>query len=151
MTPLVRKPLSETDPVRYYGHTPGAMYVVVFSLEKLLRCLMAEGKPLLQSGLGQELARPHAEYGKISPSLSYGLGLLIIRDPSLSAGRILGHQGFAYGCVDGAFWEEETGRIVIFLNGGASEARRGRLGISNADMLHWALKEEMPFWSGSVR
>ena len=151
VTPLGRKPLSEPDPLRHYGHTAGAMYVDVFSLEKLLRCLMAEGKPLLQSGLGQELARPHAEYGKISPSLSYGLGLLIIWDPSLSAGRILGHQGFAYGCVDGAFWEEETGRIVIFLNGGASEARRGRLGISNADMLHWALKEEMPFWSGSVR
>ena len=151
MTPLGRKPLTAPDPLRHYGHTAGAMYVDILSLEKLLRCLMAEGKPLLHSNLGREPVRPRAEYGKISPTLSYGLGLLIIRDPSLSAGRILGHQGFAYGCVDGAFWEEETNRIVIFLNGGASEARRGRLGICNEDVLRWGLKEEMPRWSGSVK
>ena len=151
VTPLGRKPLSAPDALRHYGHTAGSMYVDILSLEKLLRCLMTEGRPLLHSDLGRELARTRAEYGRISPTLSYGLGLLMIRDASLSSGRILGHQGFAYGCVDGAFWEEETGRIVIFLNGGASEARRGRLGICNEDVLRWALKKEMPGWSESVR
>ena len=151
ITPLGRKPLSEPDPLRHYGHTAGSMYVDILSLERLLRCLMAEGRPLLHSNLGQEMIRVRAEYGKISPTLNYGLGLLIIRDASLSSGRILGHQGFAYGCVDGAFWEEETQKIVIFLNGGASEARRGRLGICNGDILRWALKKEMPLWSGSVK
>ena len=56
-------------------------------------------------------------------------------------------QGFAYGCVDGAFVEEHTGRQVIFLNGGASECRQGKLGLVNRGILRWALKEEMPSWT----
>lgn len=49
--------------------------------------------------------------------------------------------------MDGAFIEEETGRAVVFLNGGASEARTGRLGLVNRDVLQWALKQEMPSWT----
>ena len=37
--------------------------------------------------------------------------------------------------------------MVLFLNGGASEARRGRLGLCNYDVLKWALRKEMPEWS----
>ena len=92
------------------------------------------------------MKKEHADYGKLSPTLSYGLGLLIIRDPSLSDSRILGHQGFAYGCVDGAFWEESTGRLLITLNGGCSEARTGRLGLSNRDFIRWAFRKELPSW-----
>ena len=147
MTPLGRKPLREPDPLRHYGHTAGAMYTDIFSLEKLIRCLMAEGRPLLDPGRGKRMADERASYGSLSPTLRYGLGLLIIKDPSLSDGRILGHQGFAYGCADGAFWEESTGRLVLFLNGGASEARDGRLGLCNRDILRWALKKEMPKWT----
>ena len=88
----------------------------------------------------------HTAGALYSPTLSYGLGLLIIRDPRLSAHRILGHQGFAYGCADGAFQEEGTGRQVIFLNGGCSEARCGRLGVGNRDILRYALGEEMAAW-----
>lgn len=61
--------------------------------------------------------------------------------------RILGHQGFAYGCVNGAFYEEGTGRRVILLNGGASEARMGRLGRINRDILRWALREDNDAWT----
>ena len=89
----------------------------------------------------------HAEYGALSPTLSYGLGLLCIQDAALSSSRIWGHQGFAYGCADGAFWEEETGCLIIFVNGGASEARIGRLGLCNRDVLFWALRKEFPRWT----
>ena len=93
-----------------------------------------------------EMTKEHAVYGRLSPTLSYGLGLLMIRDPKLSSSRILGHQGFAYGCADGAFWEEATGRIMITLNGGCSEARTGRLGLANRDFLRWAFRKELPSW-----
>lgn len=145
-TPLGRKPLREPDPLRHYGHTAGAMYTDVLSLEKMIRCLTADGRPLLGAELGKQMSAEHASYGTLSPTLRYGLGLLIIQDSSLSEGRILGHQGFAYGCADGAFWEENSGRVVLFLNGGASEARDGRLGLCNRDILRWALKKEMPKW-----
>ena len=149
MTELGKIPLNNPDPLRHYGHTAGAMYTDIDSLYKLLRCIMKHGKPVLKSNIGQKMKEKYAAYGKLDKKLHYGLGLLIIRDSSISASRILGHQGFAYGCADGAFWEEDTGRIMIFLNGGASEARVGRLGLCNRDLLRWALRKEMPQWSVS--
>ena len=146
-TRLGSTPLTQPEPLIHYGYTAGSMYVDVQSLEKLLSCLKADGKPVLKTSVGALMKQEQASYGKADPSLSYGLGILIIRDSSLSDSRILGHQGFAYGCADGAFWEENTGRTVIFLNGGASEARRGRLGVCNYDILKWALREEMTEWS----
>ena len=147
ITPLGQIPLSAADPLRHYGHTAGAMYTDIGSLERMIRCLMDSGSPLLHTHLGSRMVQVHAAYGSLSPLLSYGLGLLIIQDPSLSSHRILGHQGFAYGCVDGAFWEEDTGRSVIFLNGGASEYRRkGRLGFVNEQILGWAFGKELPTW-----
>ncbi|MBQ9251787.1 MAG: beta-lactamase family protein [Clostridia bacterium] len=147
ITELGKKPLQKPDPLRHYGHTAGAMYLDLPALEKLVNCLMQEGRPLLSSNLGQRMIQQQAAYGQISPTLSYGWGVLRIQDATLSPSVILGHQGFAYGCADGAFWEEDTGRMVLFLNGGASEARKGRLGLSNYDLLRWALRKEMPQWS----
>ena len=89
---------------------------------------------------------PVTSYGPASPTLSYGHGLLIVDDRRISPKKILGHQGFAYGCGDGAFWEDETGRLIIFLNGGCSEARSGRLGSANRDFLTWAFRKELPSW-----
>ena len=146
VTPLGRIPLTVPDPIHHYGHTAGSMYADISSLHRLLVCIRDDGSPLL-SGSGTSLMKClHASYGAVSPSLSYGLGLLIINDPVLSSGRILGHQGFAYGCADGAFWEESTGRTMIILNGSCSEARHGRLGICNRDMLYWSMKKELPQW-----
>ena len=146
-TALGERPLIVPDPMRHYGHTAGAMYLDLPSLEKLIDCLMRDGKPLLKTNLGKEMIEKHAEYGKLSPTLSYGLGILRIHDNTLSESLILGHQGFAYGCADGAFWEQTSGRMVLFLNGGASEARIGRLGLCNYELLKWALRKEMPQWS----
>ena len=150
VTPLGKKPLGAPDPLRHFGHTAGALYTDAASLSVMLSMLasggMHGGGRFLPEKAVAEMTREHAVYGRISPTMSYGLGLLIIRDPKLSSGRILGHQGFAYGCADGAFWEEETGRQVVFLNGGCSEARTGRLGVANRDVLRWALRKELPTW-----
>ena len=146
ITPLGRKPLGAPDPLRHFGHTAGAMYTDAPSLAKLLMLIhtrgLHEGKRLLPEGLMNEMTRMQAS----TPTRAYGLGLVLLDRPKLWPRRLLGHQGFAYGCVDGAFIEEETGRIVIFLNGGASEARRGKLGLVNQDVLRWALTKEMPAW-----
>ncbi len=150
VTPLGRIPLAAPDPERHFGHTAGALYTDAPSLSRLLGMIAAggvhEGKPFISPAMAAEMTRVHAVYGKLSPTLSYGLGLLIIRDAGLSENRILGHQGFAYGCADGAFYEEGTGRQTIFLNGGCSEARDGRLGVCNRDILRFALREEMTAW-----
>ncbi len=145
-TPVGSVNLTEPDPLRHYGHTAGSMYTDIESLERLISCLKSDGKPLLHSEIGREMRQIHATYGESSPTLSYGLGLLCIRDRRLSQSALWGHQGFAYGCADGAFWEESTGNIMIFLNGGCSEARDGRLGLCNRDLLKWAFRKELPAW-----
>lgn len=151
MTQLGRRPLSAPDPLRHFGHTAGAMYTDCASLSKLLRLIanggLHEGKPLVSPASIRQMTTQHSFTGPASaPTRRYGLGLVILDRPDLSPSRIYGHQGFAYGCVDGAFFEADTGRQVIFLNGGCSEARQGRLGLCNKDLLRWALQKEIPSW-----
>lgn len=146
VTELGRQTIDAPAPLFHYGHTAGSLYITVSSLKLLLDCVRGNGEPLLHT-LGAVMIKQQAAYGEISPTLSYGLGTLIISDPALSDSRILGHQGFAYGCADGAFYEESTGRTVIFLNGGCSEARTGRLGLANHDLLKWAFRKELPLWN----
>jgi hypothetical protein len=56
-------------------------------------------------------------------------------DPTLHLGRLYGHQGFAYGAAEGVFFEETTGNGFVFLNSGASEARKGHLALVNRDLI----------------
>ena len=150
ITALGRVPLEKPDPLRHFGHTAGAMYTDAPSLSRMLSLIAQEGlwdgRQLISPALIREMCAEQASYGAASPTLKYGLGLLLVDDPSVSPNRIIGHQGFAYGCVDGAFVETGTGRQVISLNGGASEARIGRMGLVNRDILRYALREELPAW-----
>lgn len=146
VTPLGRIPLSVPDPYRHYGHTAGSMYTDLPSLAKLIVCIRDGGNPLLSPTFSGFMQRQVSSYGPASPTLSYGSGLLLIHDKTISSGIVYGHQGFAYGCVDGAFWEESTGNILISLNGGCSEARIGRFGKANLDLCRYAFRKELPSW-----
>ena len=146
LTVVGSKPLSDTDPLRHYGHTAGSMYTDILSLEKLLNIFIHNDGEYVSEQSAELMCHEHASYGNLSPTLSYGLGVLRINDPGISDSMILGHQGFAYGCADGAFWEKSSGRIMIMLNGGCSEARAGRLGLLNRDLLRWAFRKELPLW-----
>ncbi|MDO4838353.1 MAG: serine hydrolase domain-containing protein [Clostridia bacterium] len=149
ITPLGKKPLTTPDPLRHFGHTAGAMYTTCESMSKLLAFLQQEGAAENRQIMHPETLRmmmsPQASYGQLSPGMDYGLGLIRFTLPELPDMPIMGHQGFAYGCVDGAFFTQN--RQVIFLNGGASELRIGRLGVVNRDVLHYALMKEMPAWT----
>ncbi len=149
---LGRKPLGEPDSSRHFGHTAGAMYTNAPSLSRLLTLIIQQGeidgRRLLSTDVISAMTVLHGFSGPAQhPTRRYGLGLVLLERPELSERRLLGHQGFAYGCVDGAFVEEGTGRHVIFLNGGSSEARTGKLGLVNRDILRWALRREMPSWT----
>lgn len=146
ITRLGRKPMSGPDPLHHFGHTAGAMYTDAESLTRLLKLIGSSGMNGDERFLPEDLVREMTSVQASTTTRTYGLGLVILNRSELSPRRLLGHQGFAYGCVDGAFIEEETGRMVIFLNGGASEARQGKLGLVNRDVLKWALTKEMPSW-----
>ena len=146
VTRLGRIPIRTPDPLLHYGHTAGSMYTDLPSLVKLTRCVRNGGSPLLSPKYAGFMQRRTAVYGPVSPTLSYGSGLLLVRDRRLSDSTVFGHQGFAYGCVDGAFWEESTRNMIISLNGGCSEARSGRLGIVNLELCRWAFRKEFAGW-----
>ncbi len=150
VTKLGSIPLDRPDPETHFGYSAGSMYTDLPSLRKLASCVRDGGTPLLSSASGF-MKQEVSGYGKLSPTLSYGSGLLIVRDSRISDSPVLGHQGFAYGCVDGAFWEERTGNILLSLNGGCSEARSGRFGLVNLDMCRWAFGKELPKWKSSGR
>jgi len=147
ITRLGRIPLEKPDPLHHFGHTAGAMYTDAPSLANLLELISSGGvfcgKRLISENLMAEMTSVQSS----TPTRTYGLGLVLLNRPGISGHRLLGHQGFAYGCVDGAFIEEGTGRMVIFLNGGASEAREGKLGLVNRDVLTWAFRKEFPEWT----
>ena len=146
VTKLGRIPLGKAEPELHYGYTAGSMYITLPSLIVLTETVRDGGKPVISGAYADYMKHEAARYGKISPTLSYGHGLLRIRDRRISDSLVLGHQGFAYGCVDGAFWEESTGNLMISLNGGCSEARNGMLGCANLDMCRFAFRKEMPLW-----
>ena len=152
ITALGRKPLGSPDPLRHFGHTAGAMYTDCPSLLHLLRLIASggvhDGRQLVSRHAMAEMTAQQAFCGPAArPLRRYGLGLVLLRREELSPRLLLGHQGFAYGCVDGAFIEQDTGRAMVFLNGGASEAREGRLGLCNRDLLRWAMGKELPQWT----
>ena len=146
LTVLGSAPLLHPDPLRHYGHTAGSMYSDAVSLKQLLHIIMHNESGYLSDNARNDMKRRHSSYGRLSPTLSYGLGMLRINDRTLSEGTVYGHQGFAYGCADGAFFEEKTDRILITLNGGCSEARSGRFGLANLDLCRWVFRKELPEW-----
>ena len=146
ITPLGRQPLVQPDPLRHFGHTAGAMYADAPSLLKLLKAVSGE-TAYLPEKLRAEMTAVQARYGSIAPDMAYGLGLVIYEDKRLPGLRMLGHQGLAYGCVDGAFFAEGTGMAFVHLNGGASEARLGRICLLNRDLIRWAFGKELPSWT----
>lgn len=137
---------NRTEPFYHYGLTSGGMYSDAGSVLKLLNCIKNDGEGFIGAEYIRMMRTKHADYGKTAPDLSYGLGLLLIHNSGISDSPVIGHQGFAYGCVNGAFFDCETGNIFIFLNGGCSEARIGRLGLSNFDLMKWAFRKEIPSW-----
>ena len=147
VTKLGRKPIGIADPEYHFGYTAGSMYTTLTSLVKMIECIRDGGKPLLSEAFSNYMTMESAQYGRLSPTLSYGHGILRIRDKRVSDHIVYGHQGFAYGCVDGAFWEDSTGNIIITLNGGCSEARSGRLGRANIDLCRFAFRKEIPMWN----
>ena len=146
ITPLGSLPMSAPDPDFHYGYTAGSMYITLPSLVSLTRIVRDGGTDYVSAQYRHFMKQEVSCYGRISPTLSYGYGLLRIRDKKISDHLICGHQGFAYGCVDGAFWEETSGNIMVSLNGGCSEARTGRLGIVNRDLCTYAFRKEICQW-----
>ncbi|MBQ8536953.1 MAG: serine hydrolase [Clostridia bacterium] len=128
------RPLGCADPSAHYGLAAGGLFTTADGLGKLLSLLASSGKGILTSRSYQQMVTPATiqNFGKYS--CGFGMGVFCVQNPR---GQLFyGHQGFAYGAVQGAFWDPQNGNWIVSLNGGADESRMGRLGRTNLDVLN---------------
>ena len=119
--------ISSPDPLRHYEYGAGSLFMTVGDLSRVTLSLMKD------NALLSRMRELHVPYGV--SGFWHGLGLLQVEDPTLYPRPLYGHQGFAYGAVNGVFFDPETGDGIISLNCGASEARTGRMAVLNRGLI----------------
>ena len=135
------RPLPEpcVDPERHYALAHGNVCMSAPDLCRIGAAGMTPGF-LKQESLA-EMRRVIAPFGERADDLSQGIGTFVLRNPSVSAHTLYGHQGMAYGAVNGLFFDPIVKRGLVILTTGAGEARRGVLADLNRDLLAAFLKE----------
>ena len=128
-------PIGPPDPQRHFVLASGNLYITAGEMAKLCRVMICGTN---DSGVfidGKSLRGMRGiDGGSHKPGLRHGMGLLTLEDESVFARLLHGHQGFAYGAVNGFFFDEEGNGFVSF-NSGASERRAGRLSCLNRDLI----------------
>ncbi|MEA5013292.1 MAG: serine hydrolase domain-containing protein [Candidatus Limiplasma sp.] len=131
-------PLGEPHPDSHYLLASGNLYISAPHMGRLLLPLMRPASPREASFLSPEsllqLREPKGQWPDHRVPLGHSMGLLTLEDDTVSAQRIYGHQGFAYGAVNGVFFTGE-GDGFVCLNSGASEQREGHLALLNRDLI----------------
>lgn len=135
-------PIDAPDPQRHFLLASGNLYLTAGDMAKLC-CVMiggqANGEAFLDSQSMQNL-RSLTPSEPPKPGMVHGMGLFSLLEKDVPARRVYGHQGFAYGAVNGFFFDEQGNGFVSF-NSGASEQRVGRLSCLNRDLIRALLTE----------
>lgn len=134
------KSLLEPDPQYHYLLAAGGLYLPAPELARLaLTAWNGHNGFLDEQSLGQ-LHHPIARWPERQVPMAHGMGLLKLTDKRVCPQPVWGHQGFAYGAVNGVFFDE-NGNGFAQMNSGASEQRTGHLALVNRDLLRLLMKE----------
>ena len=130
---------AEPNPSLHYLPASGNLFISATDFAKLIAPLLADGLhnglPFLDQRSIIQMKTPCACWPEPTICLRHGMGLLQLHDKRISNRILYGHQGFAYGAVNGVFWTDD-GDGFISLNSGAGEQRIGHLSALNRDLLH---------------
>ncbi len=135
------QPMDKSDPQLHYLSAAGNLYITAPDLAKLTLVAWQGENGFVDEQSLREMQTPLLGWPGERGRMRHGMGLLTLDDPSLSRGRLWGHQGFAYGAVNGVFFDER-GNGFACLNSGASEQRDGHLALLNRDLIRLWLKGE---------
>lgn len=135
------RPMDKPEPPFHYLSAAGNLYITAHDLARLTLVAWQGGDGFVNEQSLRELQTPLLGWPGEKGRMRHGMGLLTLDDASLSRGRLWGHQGFAYGAVNGVFFDER-GNGFACLNSGASERRDGHLALLNRDLLRLWLKGE---------
>jgi len=130
--------IAAPDPQRHFLLASGNLFLTAGEMTKL--CLLVickgrlDGQAFINGASLANLCTPAGGEAGRWPGMRHGMGLFALEDESVSPRRLYGHQGFAYGAVNGIFFDDDGNGFVSF-NNGASEMRVGRLSLLNRDLI----------------
>lgn len=138
-------PMDTADAERHYQLGSGSLFVTGDALARLCLPLFpsaqAQAEPFLNASSVQQMLTPLTAWPEPEVNMRHGMGLLTVEDAAISPLVLHGHQGFAYGAVNGVFFRDD-GLGFVSLNSGASEKRTGHLSCLNRDLIRLCLNRE---------
>ena len=132
--------LDEPDPERHYLLASGSLFLTATDLAKLALTAWNGHDGFLSPECLSLMQTPTVPWPRQEVCLRHGMGLLKLDDQAIVKKPLWGHQGFAYGAVNGVFFDEE-GSGFACLNSGVSEQRQGHLAVINRDLIRFFFGE----------
>ena len=134
------EPMKEPDPERRYLPAAGNLFITAPDLARLALVAWSGGDGFLDAWSLEEMRRPVAGWPEKAVNMRHGMGLLTLDDPGVCGRTLWGHQGFAYGAVNGVFFDGQGSGFVL-LDSGCSERRTGHLAQVNRELIRICLEE----------
>lgn len=127
--------VKEPDPQHHYLLASGNLFLTAEMLAKLaLVCCGSHPGFIDDKGLCL-MCTPTTDWPEKDVRIRHGMGLLQVDDPQILSRPLWGHQGFAYGAVNGVFFDEK-GNGFAALNNGSGEGRLGHLAAVNRGLIN---------------
>lgn len=133
------QPLDQPDAEQHYLLASGNLYLTATDLAKLTLAACNGADGFLDERSLRQMQTPLLGWPEKEVPMKHGMGLLQIDDDRIDPQPLWGHQGFAYGAVNGVFFDAQ-GNGFACLNSGTSERRMGHLALINRDLISWAMK-----------
>ena len=134
------KPLAQPEPEHRYTLASGNLYVTAEALGRLALVARSGGDGFLSDECMKLMKSRVVRWPDSVTETWHGMGVLQASDSRLCAGTVYGHQGIAYGAVNGVFWNDK-GDGYAMLCSGASERRLGHLTRLNRDLIRLMMNE----------
>ena len=138
-------PMDAPNPQTHFLLASGSLFITSQGLARLCLPLanlgQHEGNPYLDARALALMTTPTTDWPEPEVRMRHGMGLVEVDDPAIYPRRLHGHQGFAYGAVNGVFYDDQ-GNGFASLNSGANEARIGHLSCLNRALIRLCLLGE---------
>ena len=126
--------LDQPDPETHYLLASGSLFLTAGDLARLTLTAWNGANGFLNEESLQQMQKPLLGWPQPEVRMRHGMGLFELDDPKITSSKIWGHQGFAYGAVNGVFFDAQ-GNGFASLNSGCSEQRLGHLALINRDLI----------------
>ena len=124
----------------HYLLASGSLVVTAEALGKLALAAWNGADGFLDEQSVLLMQKPILGWPQPEVRMRHGMGLFELDDRKICDRRLWGHQGFAYGAVNGVFFDAE-GNGFASLNSGCSERRIGHLALVNRDLIRLWMKK----------